>query len=160
MWLDGSYCQNDPRYWVSSLHSSLLDKPNHEFRLSCRLPQTPRTPSTGMDHYFDDIFTRHVNGPNTKNTKPKLRRTSTARSMAARSDFGDDHDDDARSIGNSIARSNSVAPETEERQRERREADAHTAHYVSEQLTRVKSHASVDFEGADEFEAQLDEGDK
>jgi hypothetical protein len=109
-----------------------------------------------MDHYFDDIFSRHVNGPDTKSNKPKLRRTSTARSMAARSDFGDGDDDDSRSIGNSIARSNSVAPETEERLRERREADAHTAHYVSEQLTRVKSHQSVEFDGADEFEAQLD----
>lgn len=77
-----------------------------------------------------------------------MRRSSTARSMAARSDF--DGEDDARSIGNS------VATENEERLRERREADEHTAHYVSEQLTRVRSHASVEYEGADEFEAQLD----
>ncbi len=83
-----------------------------------------------------------------------MRRSSTSRSIGGRSDFdpsvnGDAHDD-ARSTGNS------VATETEERERERREADEHTAHYVSEQLERVRSHQSADFETGDEFEAQLD----
>lgn len=59
-------------------------------------------------------------------------------------------DDDAHSIGNS------VGPDNAERELERREADAHTANYVSEQLSRVRSHTSADFENGDEFEAQLD----
>jgi hypothetical protein len=103
-----------------------------------------------MNHYFDDVFTRHVLNPS-KPEKPKIRRSSTARSMGARSDFDTSEDGDhAHSVGNS------VATETEERLRERREADAHTAQYVSEQLTRVRSNQSVEWEGADEFEAQLD----
>jgi hypothetical protein len=111
-----------------------------------------------MNHYFDDIFTRHVSASksNNKSRSPHkhMRRSSTSRSIGGRSDFdpsvnGDTHDD-ARSIGNS------VATETEERERERREADEHTAHYVSEQLERVRSHQSADFETGDEFEAQLD----
>jgi hypothetical protein len=128
-------------------------------RLSCRLPQTPRTPSTGMNHYFDDIFSRHVGHPKiNKSPYNQMRRSSTARSIGVRSDFdaslnGDvdaDGEDDARSIGNS------VETENPERERERREADAHTAHYVSEQLSRVRSNQSADFETGDEFEAQLD----
>ena len=128
-------------------------------RLSCRLPQTPRTPSTGMNHYFDDIFSRHVGQPKiNKSPYNQIRRSSTARSIGVRSDFdaslnGDvdaDGEDDARSIGNS------VETENPEKERERREADAHTAHYVSEQLLRVRSNQSADFETGDEFEAQLD----
>jgi hypothetical protein len=80
-----------------------------------------------------------------------LRRSSTARSIGARSDFDTStNGDDLRSMGNS------VGPDTAERERERREADAHTAHYVSEQLSRVRSNQSADFETGDEFEAQLD----
>ena len=100
-----------------------------------------------MNHYFDDVFTRHV-----KQAKPKapgLRRSSTTRSMGARSDFDTSVDDDARSIGNS------VGLEDAEMERERREADVHTANYVSEQLQKVRSHTS-DFDNGDEFEAQLD----
>ncbi len=80
-----------------------------------------------------------------------MRRSSTARSIGARSDFDVSiNGDDAHSAVNS------VEPETAERERERREADAHTAHYVSEQLSRVRSHQSADYETGDEFEAQLD----
>ncbi|TVY34915.1 Uncharacterized protein LOCC1_G007222 [Lachnellula occidentalis] len=117
-------------------------------RLSCRLPQTPRTPSTGMNHYFDDIFTRHV-GPGTKHGKPKMRRSSTSRSLGQRSDFD--------ASANEEEDVKSVESDNEERAKERQEADAHTAHYVSEQLSRVRSHQSIEFEKGDEFEAQLDE---
>jgi len=104
-----------------------------------------------MAHYFDDIFTRHTGQPKSPKSN-HMRRSSTTRSIGARSDFdvSVNGDDDARSIGNS------VETETAERERERREADAHTAHYVSEQLSRVRSHQSADFEDGDEFEAQLD----
>lgn len=125
------------------------------YRLSCRLPQTPRTPSSGMAHYFDDIFTRHIGKPNPSKPNGQMRRSSTSRSMGARSDFdtsvnGDD-DEAARSIGNSAAADNM------ERELERNAADAHVALYVSEQLERVRSHQSVDgLENGDEFEAQLD----
>lgn len=101
-----------------------------------------------MNHYFDDVFTRHVKHKSDKPGRPFVRRSSTARSIGARSDFDAD---EARSVGNS------VEAEDPERERERREADLHEAEYVSEQLQRVRSHQSVDFEvGGDEFEAQLD----
>jgi len=70
--------------------------------------------------------------------------------MGARSDFDvstEGGDDDYRSV---------VDAEDPEREKERREADLHTANYVSEQLSRVRSNASADFEDGDEFEAQLD----
>lgn len=100
-----------------------------------------------MNHYFDDVFTRHVKHKANKNPRPNMRRSSTARSIGARSDFDAD---EARSIGNSVETDNP------EREKERREADFHTANYVSEQLERVRSHQSADYETGDEFEAQLD----
>ncbi len=105
-----------------------------------------------MAHYFDDMFTRHVGQP--KSSKPKLRRSSTSRSIGARSDFdaslsGDD-EDGVRSIGNSVETDNP------DRERERHEADVHVAQYVSERLERVRSHDSAAFENEDEYEAQLD----
>lgn len=105
-----------------------------------------------MAHYFDDIFTRHTNRPHTPKTpRPHhMRRSSTSRSIAERSDF-DDEGDNVRTARNSIS------AETPERTREREEADRHLANHVSEQLSRVKSHASEVFESGDEFEAQLDE---
>ncbi len=105
-----------------------------------------------MAHYFDDIFHRHTAQPKaTKSPHNYMRRSSTSRSIGARSDFDlSPNGDYARSIGGS------VATETPEKEQERREADAHTANYVSEQLQRVRSHQSADFEDGDEFEAQLD----
>jgi hypothetical protein len=106
-----------------------------------------------MAHYFDDIFTRHVGQP--RANKPSLRRSSTTRSIGARSDYESsldgDHEDDTRSIGNSVATDNP------DREKERNEANAHVAHYVSEQLERVRSRDSAVFEIDDEFEAQLDD---
>lgn len=105
-----------------------------------------------MAHYFDDVFERHTGQKKDKAPRVQMRRSSTTRSIGARSDFDmSPNGDDSRSMANS------VAPDTTERERERREADAHTAHYVSEQLERVRSHQSADFEDGDEFEAQLDE---
>ena len=101
-----------------------------------------------MNHYFDDVFTRHVTQAKPK--APGLRRSSTTRSIGARSDFDASvDDDDMRSIGNS------VGVEDAEMERERKEADFHTANYVSEQLAKVRSNVS-DFDNGDEFEAQLD----
>jgi hypothetical protein len=105
-----------------------------------------------MNHYFDDIFHRHTQAKGSKSPRPNMRRSSTSRSIGARSDFGDhSEDEDARSVVNS------VAPDSAERLREREEADAHTANYVSEALQRVRSNQSQDFVDGDEFEAQLDE---
>ena len=83
-----------------------------------------------------------------------MRRSSTARSIGGRSDFDVSVNGDLDEAG---SRPNSVFPDTEEMDREREEADAHTANYVSEQLSRMRTRKSAEFEMADEFEAQLDE---
>ncbi len=60
-------------------------------RINCRLPQTPRTPSTAAAHYFDDTFSRG-NVRRRKSSVPtspnsagddaaRLRRSSTSRSI-------------------------------------------------------------------------------
>jgi hypothetical protein len=105
-----------------------------------------------MAHYFDDTFTRHVaQGRADKSPHQTMRRSSTARSIGARSDFDASVNGDAP-----ISVGPSVGTENAERERERQEADLHTANYVSEQLERVRSNSSADFETGDEFEAQLD----
>ena len=122
----------------------------HDTGINCRLPQTPRTPGTGASHYFDDVFGRHVsNGAVTPRPK-SLRRSSTSRSIAQRSDFNEDEDE------YELSRKNSVGDYDPERDQERKEADAHVAKYVSDQLSKVRSNESLDFSN-DEFEAQLDE---
>ena len=100
--------------------------------MSCRLPQTPRTPTVGLDHYFDEAIRRHSIS---YSKPPRLRRASTARSIGARSDFhdqsdaqsavglgirGDDHDRDGDDEGDSHAP----------------EVDPRLHSYVAEQLER------------------------
>jgi hypothetical protein len=105
-----------------------------------------------MAHYFDDVFHRTVGEDKGKPIKPLMRRSSTARSMGARSDFDNsvnEDDDDAGSMSNSVS---NLDPE---RETERKQADAHMHHYISEQLERVKTdmeHNSYNME--DEYETQ------
>ncbi|KAI0198716.1 Six-hairpin glycosidase [Astrocystis sublimbata] len=109
--------------------TGLIARMIHDTGISCRLPQTPRTPSAGMSHYFDDTLHRHIH-LNKKPTKPHMRRSSTARSMGARSDF-----DAASMNGDDEARS--VVPDNPEREAERKEADEHLHKYISDRLQRV-----------------------
>lgn len=100
-----------------------------------------------MAHYFDDIFHRNINvGSPNRPSKPHMRRSSTARSIGARSDFdisvnGEDFD------------TRSVAPDDPEREAERKEADAHLHQYISEQLQKVKDNDEPQGYGSgEEFE--------
>lgn len=106
-----------------------------------------------MAHYFDDVF--HRNAGHGQPKKPHMRRSSTARSISARSDFegsmnGDDDDGhDTRSIGNSVA----GAPFTDpERESQRQEADAHMHRYISEQLEKVQKDPDEDTGLVEEYE--------
>lgn len=98
-----------------------------------------------MSHYFDESVGRgiengvsHHNGTGT----PRLRRSSTARSIGARSDF----DDDSHSA-------NSVRLEDPERARERSIADSHMHNYISDQLSRYKDEdMASNYEHDDEYE--------
>lgn len=91
-----------------------------------------------MSHYFDDIFARGTDrrgsmtpGPG---GKPRMRRSSTARSIGARSDFDETNGDD--SLSNSATLDD---PEKlRQRMREKSEADAHMHRYISDQLERFK----------------------
>lgn len=127
-----------------------MDIPLTFYSVTCRLPQTPRTPSVGMAHYFDDVFTRQ-SMPRSP-SMPRIRRSSTARSIGARSDFDasepngydDDHD------GGSVTHDDNP-----DRQREKAEAEEHMHNYITRQLERVKNEQVVDgYERGDEFEAQ------
>ncbi|OTA83608.1 hypothetical protein M434DRAFT_181138 [Hypoxylon sp. CO27-5] len=127
--------------------TGLIARMIHDTGISCRLPQTPRTPSVGMAHYFDDIFHRHVNiGNAVRPSKKHMRRSSTARSISARSDFDasvNGEEFDVRSVG----------PDDPEREAQRKEADAHLHQYISEQLEKVKSHDDLEgFVDGDEYE--------
>lgn len=120
--------------------TGLIARIIHDTGINCRLPQTPRTPSTGMAHYFDDTFHRHILRDKTKSPISFMRRSSTARSIGARSDW-----DEARSVDFSDA----------EKEEERKIADMHTAKYISEQLRCLQENDFMDRSG-DEFEAQID----
>lgn len=80
-----------------------------------------------MAHYFDDIMHRHTNP--SKPQKPQMRRSSTARSMGARSDFN--------SVNGEDLDARSEMAEDPEREAQRKEADAHLHKYIADQLQRV-----------------------
>lgn len=106
-----------------------------------------------MAHYFDDIFQRTVElGTPTTGARRRIRRSSTARSMGARSDFDastNGVEDDALSI------SNSVFPDDQDKVKEKTEADSHMHRYISDQLSRYKGENGADgSEHADEYEAR------
>lgn len=109
-----------------------------------------------MAHYFDDIFQRSVEvGVPQSPQMHRIRRSSTARSIGARSDFVlDDHDhDDGRSDGASVS-DGIVLTHGAGAAREKTEADAHMHAYISDQLSRYKDEMRTDrFSHADEFEA-------
>ena len=116
-------------------------------RINCRLPQTPRTPTAAAAHYFDDVFSKP------SGTQPKIRRSSTTRSIGNRSSLnvsasgdlpGEDDDEVHGSVQN----------EQQEKERRKSEANEHVAKYVTDQLERIQSNESVFDE--DEFEAQLE----
>lgn len=146
--------------------------------VNCRLPHTPRTPGAGMSHYFDDILHRHMGGAQTPRspmlspTAPRLRRSSTSRSIAARSDFSVNHlnprngsydsvaatDADVYGNGKGHDRRGSVGTQAmmnhPDRVRARQEADRHLHTYISRELERVRLERGAD-EEADEFEVEV-----
>ncbi|KID63493.1 glycoside hydrolase family 63, partial [Metarhizium hybridum] len=131
--------------------TGLIARMIHDTGTNCRLPQTPRTPSAAMAHYFDDMFQRGLDlGTPRSPSMRRIRRSSTARSIGARSDFeasANGVDDDAHSVTNSVIHDDS------ERAREREEADSHLHRYISDQLERFKDE-SVNGGHADEYETK------
>lgn len=104
-----------------------------------------------MAHYFDDIFQRHIdNGVPHPGGRRHLRRSSTARSITARSDFESsvNGDDDARSV------TNSVYHDDPGKVKEKQEADSHMHRYISDQLRRYNGASNEDDSGGDEYETR------
>ncbi|KAF2460552.1 Six-hairpin glycosidase-like protein [Lineolata rhizophorae] len=140
--------------------TGLIAKIIHDSGINCRLPQTPRTPTAAASHYFDDTFSRTKRRP----SRHHLRRSSTgARSMGARSDWdstpgsaldtngdADEHDGFSRT-----SRAGSTSYFDPESARLEQEVNQHVAHYVSDQLQRVRSgEAATEYD--DELETQVD----
>ncbi|KAH8811677.1 glycoside hydrolase family 63 protein-like protein [Xylogone sp. PMI_703] len=132
--------------------TGLIARMIHDTGLSCRLPQTPRTPTAAMDHYFDDILHRGIIKP--KKAPRMHRRMSSAsqfshkgsRSIGNRSEFEfSGTEDEEYDVVNSVysAEDDQV------------EMDNRLASYVSEQLHKVQTHQSE--YGGDELEAQADD---
>ncbi|KAL8397615.1 hypothetical protein RB594_004358 [Gaeumannomyces avenae] len=131
--------------------TGLIARMIHETGLKCRLPQTPRTPSVGMAHYFDDIMDRGHQRPRTPST-PKMRRYSTARSIGSRSDFDTNGMTSEAStrrpsmsgLGVQMAADPALL-------RERAEADEAMHQYINHKLNKVKQDRDLE-EPGDELE--------
>ncbi|KAK6345439.1 hypothetical protein TWF718_007355 [Orbilia javanica] len=133
---------------LGALHQTgwtgLIAKLIHDTGINCRLPRTPRTPSTAASHYFDESFSKVIR-PKMSNVRRASTRSIGARSDIARSDVvSDDASDDWTGLG-----------EDEAQERAREQDDQHVLDYVTSQLKRVQTHGSV-FDDEDEFESQLD----
>ena len=158
--------------------TGLMAKMIHDTGINCRLPQTPRTPSTGLAHYFDDTFTSGLTRKNTSvGTPGPMRRSSTYRRASITSNGtngtnGDHaargpttpaviHDVDAADsyfgAAASAVTDGSEWGEEDQLEKERRKsiADSHYEKFVNDQLTKIKTDESVGVY-EDEFEAQLD----
>lgn len=106
-----------------------------------------------MAHYFDDMFQRSIEGGTPHSPKMRrVRRSSTARSIGARSDFDNsihEVDDDNRSTTDSV-----FYREDRDKTREKEEADSHMHRYISDQLNRYKNEKGANGHGEDEYETK------
>lgn len=121
---------------------------NHS--MTCRLPQTPRTPTAAAAHYFDDIWSSQG-----KPKKPSNLRRSSTRSIGFRSDWETSTNNDDDEATTPIKRTNSIGYLNAEALQRKLEMDEHVANYVSDQLRRVKTGAVSDVD-VGEFETTLD----
>jgi hypothetical protein len=117
--------------------------------MTCRLPQTPRTPTTAAAHYFDDVLST-----TSKPKKPAYLRRSSTRSIGFRSDWETSTNGDDEDVGSPIRRKNSVGYLDEDAIKAKQAIEERFNNYVSGQLERVKTGMN-EYE-ADEFEASLD----
>jgi hypothetical protein len=151
VWLDWTDCKDDPRHGVSSRKLGVGGYLLTVYRMTCRLPQTPRTPTGAAAHYFDDVFST-----TSKPKKPHhLRRSSTSRSIGFRSDWGESaNEDDDETVSSPANRRGSVGHLDPEAIEQKNAMQERLNHYVSGQLERVKT-GIADVE-TDEFETTLD----
>ncbi|PPJ60317.1 hypothetical protein CBER1_01255 [Cercospora berteroae] len=148
--------------------TGLIAKIIQDTGTNCRLPQTPRTPSSAAAHYFDDTFSRQRRASLASGRKsPRLARSLTrTRSIGARSDWsatngdGDTHasgdDADEAFTTGKPERAWSIYQDDANGSKPRPEDDPDDPinRYVTEQLQRIKSNES--HEHAEELAAQND----
>lgn len=141
---------------------------------NCRLPQTPRTPSSAAAHYFDDTFSRQRRASLGGGRKsPRLARSLTrTRSIGARSDYASTNGDTEADLGNgeedadeafangkpertwSIYQEDANSKGGPSKPAEHDDPDDPINRYVQDQLARIKSHESAEL--AEELASQTD----
>lgn len=104
-----------------------------------------------MSHYFDEVLTRGFGHASPKTGRQHVRRSSTARSIGARSDFID-----TSSVNGDHQEVRSAVAETDpDREAEIEEANNHMHQYITDQLERVRTTQEHDhFVDQDEFETR------
>lgn len=140
-------------------------------RTNCRLPQTPRTPSSAAAHYFDDVFSRQRRaslGPRERRPTGLARSLTRTRSIGQRSDWStatstngnaedaeDEEGEDAGANGKPAERSWSIYKEEgNENAGKGEDPDDPINRYVQDQLARIKSNESAEM--AEELASQGD----
>lgn len=129
--------------------TGLIARMIHETGMKCRLPQTPRTPSAAMGHYFDDIIDRGFSGRPQTPSSPQLRRRSSISGRSIGNRSGSIDINGTNNHSEVTTRRPSVSNGTggglglqvlqnEDLLREKKEADEAMRHYISEQLDKVK----------------------
>ena len=127
--------------------TGLVAKMIHDTGISCRLPMTPKTPSTAAAHYFDDTFGR-------MSKKPHHERKGTGRSIGNRSDGDTDVEGDQE--GKSV-RSVKMTPDG----RQADAADEDLIDHIGNRLERLQSTGfaepeSDEYHVEDDYESKLD----
>lgn len=112
--------------------------------MNCRLPQTPRTPTAAAAHYFDDVFSRPAK---VGDEQPRIRRSSTSRSIGNRGTFADSAHGDERSR---------PYQDLSDHERRKSEANEHIAKYVTEAFERIRANDGIG-QYDDELETSLDD---
>lgn len=132
--------------------TGLVAKMIHDTGVSCRLPQTPRTPTAAADHYFDDIFARRKSYTAHRPTYSRRSSFASARSIGNHSEK--DHDeskvDETTKLQEPRKKGMNKTDEAKEK-----EADQHLAAYVTKQLEHMRTDSSAGVVH-DEFAAKLD----
>ncbi|KAL8643057.1 MAG: hypothetical protein Q9228_000296 [Teloschistes exilis] len=124
--------------------TGLIAKMIHDTGMNCRLPQTPRTPTAAAAHYFDDVFSRPAK---VGDEQPRIRRSSTSRSIGNRGTFVNSAKGDQRSRPHD---------DVSDHERRKSEANEHIVKYVTEAFERIRANDSIG-QYDDELETSLDD---
>jgi hypothetical protein len=134
--------------------TGLMAKIIQDTGTNCRLPQTPRSPSSAAEHYFDDTFSRQRRASLGPRRPTGLARSLTRqRSIGQRSDWGngstappsepgDEADDNIYKDANDELAEAANGARKAGKGRDLEDPDDPINRYVREQLERLKAHES------------------